>query len=932
MGVGLFPSRRIRAIVTGMTGQPTGTVTMLFSDVEGSTRALRQLGPERYAEALDLHRRLLRDAFEQHGGYEVDCEGDAFFVAFPRAESAVAAAVDAQQRLVDADWPNGQELRVRMGIHTGEPLAAPPKYVGLDVHQAARIMAAGHGGQVLLSRTTHDLVGAAFAVRELGEHRLKDLSAPKRLYQLLVEGLPSEFPALRTLGNRPTNLPVQPTPLIGRRRELAELTALLRTGAVRLVTLTGPGGTGKTRLALQTAANLVDEFEDGVFFVELAAITAAELVPTTVAQTLGLWEIPGEQLEATLQGYLAEKQVLLVLDNFEHLLTAAPMVRELLGSASRLRVLATSRASLHVSGEHDYSVPPLALGAMEGATDESPASEAVSLFYERARAVRRDFRLTVENRFVVAEICARLDGLPLAIELAAARVKVIPPEALLPRLQQRLQILTGGSRDLDKRQQTLRSTLDWSYDLLEGADRRLFAQLAVFAGGRTMDAVEAICGSEGELDLFECITSLVDKSLLQQQLDGPETRFVMLETIHEYARERLDASGETAELRRRHADYFALVANKAAEQLRGPDQQAWIDRLAAEQDNLRAALTYLIEEGEFTAAQGTAVALARFWETRGQFQEAREWFTAVLGDTDAASSRSRGQALFWAGRLALFSGAWERAATLLRSATEVASEVGDTVTLALALGKEAWVCVETGRGAEGLEQAGQAVALARKIGDAWTIAETLNDAGASCDRTDPERGLELMEESLAVRRALGDHVNIADSLNNVGYVQTCLGAYDLAEGALEEALEIARQVGDLRHLALIIGNLGNLSLFRDNREVAKSRYHENLRISRRIGDKRTSLEALRGLAAIAGTEGEIETAAALAGTVDALHVSFGGTPSRLEVMIDDRFIAPLRRTVGDGAWSRLSSPVAGVTLEQTIAWALGEQSSPGTRS
>jgi predicted ATPase/class 3 adenylate cyclase len=908
-----------------MAGQPTGTITMLFSDIEGSTRLLQRVGSQRYAEALGLHRRLLRDAFEQHGGYEVDYEGDAFFVAFPRAEDAVAAAAEAQRRLVGADWPSGEELRVRMGIHTGEPLAVPPKYVGLDVHEAARIMAAGHGGQVLLSRTTRDLAGNAFAVRELGEHRLKDLSAPKQLYQLLVEGLPSEFPALKTLGNRPTNLPVQPTPLIGRRRELAEVTAILCAEGVRLLTLTGPGGTGKTRLALQAAADLVDEFEDGVFFVELAPIAASELVPTTVAQTLGLRELPGEPLEATLQRYLAEKQVLLLLDNFEHLLSAAPMVRALLGAAPRLAVLATSRASLHVSGEHEYLVPPLGLETTADVAEEIDGNEAMTLFVERARAVKRDFRLTDENRPVVAEICARLDGLPLAIELAAARVKVIPPESLLPRLQQRLQILTGGSRDLEARQQTLRSALDWSYDLLEVADRTLFARLAVFAGGRTMDAIEAICGSE-ELGGFERITSLVDKSLLQQQLEGPEPRFVMLETIHEYARERLDASGETVGLRRRHADYFAGLAAKAEPYLRGPDQQTWIDRLAAEQDNLRAALTYLIDEREFTVAQSTAVALARFWETRGQFQEAHEWFAAVLGDTDAARSRSRGQALFWAGRLALFSGAWERAATLLRSAREVASEVGDAITLALALGKEAWVCVETGRGAEGLEQAGHAVALARQIGDAWTIAETLNDAGASCDRTDPERGLRLMEESLAVRKALGDRVNIADSLNNVGYVQTCLGAYDLAEGVLEEAFGIARQVGDLRHLALIIGNLGNVSLFRDDHEVAKSRYHENLRLSRRIGDKRTSLEALRGLAAIAGTEGEIETAAALAGTVDALHTSFGGTPSRLEVMIDARFIDPLRREVGDETWSRLSSHVAGVTLEQTIAWALGEQS------
>jgi predicted ATPase/class 3 adenylate cyclase len=907
--------------------QPIGTVTMLFSDIEGSTRLLQEFGRDLYAEALALHQHLLREAFERNGGYEVDHEGDAFFVVFPRAEDAVTAAVEAQRRLFEARWPKGQALRVRMGIHTGEPVVVPPKYVGMDVHQAARIMAAGHGGQVLLSPTTRELVGTAFAVRELGEHRLKDLAAPTRLYQLVAEGLPSEFPALRTLANRPTNLPIQPTSLVGRRRELGELTALLQTGPVRLVTLTGPGGTGKTRLALQAAANLIDEFEDGVFFVELAALTAPELVSTTVAQTLGLREVPGEALDATLQGYLAERQMLLVLDNFEHLLTAAPMVRELLATAPSLRVLATSRASLHLSGEQEYSVPPLTLGAQADGVAEFEPNEAVALFLERARAVRRDFRLTPENATVVAEICARLDGLPLAIELAAARVKMMTPEALLPRLQQRLQILTGGARDLEKRQQTLRSTLDWSYDLLEDADRALFGRLAVFAGGRTMDAVEAICGSGQELDLLESIASLVDKSLLQQ-VDGPQPRFVMLETIHEYARERLEEAGEADPLRRRHADYYAELASKAEEQLRGPGQHEWIEQLVAEQDNLRAALRFLIETRQFPTAQGVAAALALFWETRGQFQEAHDWFLEVLVEADAASSKSRGQALFWAGRLALFRAEWKQAAALLHEAAEVANELGDLTTLALALGKQAWVLVETGHGEEGIERAERALALARQTGDTWTIAETLNDAALSNDRTDPQRALELLEESLSARRALGDHLSVADSLNNLAYLQLCEGAYDSAEPLLEEGLAIARRIGDLRHIALLLGNLGNLSLFRGDVDVAQERYKECLRVSRRIGDTRVPLEALRGIGVIAGSVGDIETAAALSAAVDALHVSFGGTPSRGEVVMESRFIDPLRGSIAEADWNRYCSRGTGVTLEHALAWALGEQTNP----
>src|SRR3989440_6154928 len=487
---------------TAIRNLPTGTVTLLFTDIEGSTHLLQQLG-DRYAGVLAECRRLLRASFQEWNGHEVVTQGDAFFAAFARATDAVTASVEVQRALASHPWPEGVAVRVRMGLHTGEPTLTPEGYVGLDVHRAARIMSAGHGGQVLLSQTTCNLVEQDLTddvtLRDLGEYRLKDLGRPRRLFQLAISGLPDDFLPLKTLDVYPNNLPVQLTPFIGREQEVAVVCELLRRDDVRLLTLTGPGGTGKTRLGLQVAAELSDLFVDGVFFVNLAPISDSTLVVPAIAQALEMREGTGQPLLERLREELRQKQMLLLLDNFEQVVTASVQIVDVLVACPRLKMLLTSREVLHVQAEHEFPVPPLALPDPKRLPDLVMLSHnaAVALFLQRAQAVKPDFQLTNANARAIVEICVRLDGLPLAIELAAARMKLLPPQALLARLEQRLQVLTGMSRDVPARQQTLRNTIEWSYNLLDEQEQRLFRQLSVFVGGCTLEAVEAVHSAPG---------------------------------------------------------------------------------------------------------------------------------------------------------------------------------------------------------------------------------------------------------------------------------------------------------------------------------------------------------------------------------------------------------------------------------------------------
>ena len=663
-----------------MSSPPTGTVTFLFTDIEGSTK-LWERNAQAMQAALVRHDEILRGVTVEQEGHVFKTVGDAFCCAFTTATDALEAALSAQRTLNAEEWIETGPLRVRMALHTGATEERDGDYFGPPVNRVARLLSAAHGGQVLLSAATHEVVRdqlpAGAALMDLGEHRFKDLFRPERVFQLRAPDLALEFPPLRTLESRPNNLPLQPTPLVGREREVEEVAERIRSEEVRLLTLTGPAGTGKTRLALQAGGDLLEEFEDGVFFVALAAITDPELVPSTIAGPLGVKESAAQPLTETLKSFLQEKHLVLVLDNFEQVLEGARVVGELVSACPKLKVLVTSRTPLRLYGEQEYPVPPLALPDPKVLPPVKVLTqyEAVRLFVERAKAVKADFSVSNENAPALAEICARLDGLPLAIELAAARVRMLPPQKMLERLGDRLRLLKGGARDLPTRQQTLRGAIDWSYELLEEYEKTLFGRLSVFAGGRTLEAIETVCDPEGDLDALEGIESLLEKSLLRQE-EGPggEPRYVMLEIVHEYAREKLEESGEAEEARRRHAEFFLGLAEETETEMRGPEQATWLDRLEAEHDNLRGALSWALERGGPELGLHLAVAFWWFWEARGYFDEGRRWLEQALAKGSRASS-ARAKALDGVGWLAFNLGDIDRAVAAAEEGLKLRAQV-----------------------------------------------------------------------------------------------------------------------------------------------------------------------------------------------------------------------------------------------------------------
>jgi predicted ATPase/class 3 adenylate cyclase len=880
---------------------PTGTVTFLFTDIEGSTTVLQRLGDRRYAEVLAEHRRLLRDAFAEGNGQEVDTQGDAFLVAFPRARDALGAAVAAQQALVKHVWPEGASLRVRMGLHTGEPISETGGYVGLDVHRAARICSAGHGGQILLSDAVSGLAARdlppGVSLRDLGTHRLKDLKEPERLLQVVHPDLPADFPSLKSLNARPNNLPIQLTSFIGRAREIAEVKRLL--GTARLVTLTGSGGAGKTRLALQVAADVVDSYPYGVWLAEFAPIAEPALVPKIVASALSVPEQPGREMTETLVDAFGSKALLLILDNCEHLLAAcADLAAALLRTCPKVRILATSREGLGVPGETLWRVPSLSLPDVR----RLPTSEhlvlydAVRLFVDRAVAIAPGFALSSENAAAVAQICHRLDGIPLAIELAAARVKVLAVEQIATRLDDRFRLLTGGSRAVLPRQQTLRAAIDWSYHLLTEPERVLFRRLSVFAGGWTLEAAESVSAGGGveSTRILDLLTSLVDKSLVLAETQRGEARYRLLETVRQFGMDKLEESGEADDARTRHRDWYLDLAEQADREQGGPRsapsagmmKPLWIERLETEHDNLRSALEWSKAEKDGAEAGLRLVgALQGFWFRRGHWREAAEWLDGALARSREAQPSVRPRALLGATHFA-----WRR---------------GDYV-LATTLGE-------------------QGVVLCLELGDKEARASFLTFLSVvAIHQGNYDRARTLCEEALSLGRGLGNKAIIGRQLAHLGIVVQFEGDYERAIALQRESLALFREVGNDWDTAFVLRNLGKVALHQSDCGRAAVYFAESLILCREMGDRWLSEECLEGFAGVASATGHYERAARLIGAAVELREILGWQPSPPTQADYDKCSALTRAALGNAAFSAAWAEGRAMTLEQAIEYALAE--------
>jgi predicted ATPase/class 3 adenylate cyclase len=952
------------------TPLPTGTVTFLFTDIEGSTRLWEQ-----YPAAMDLalarHDALAADLIRQYGGTLVKHrgEGDSLFAVFPRAMDAVGAAAELQQALVAESWPDAVPLHVRIALQTGDAVVRDGDYFGPAVNRCARLRAAAHGGQVLLSAATQELVRdqlpEGVRLRDLGECRLRDLARPEHLFQLLAPDLPGDFPPLQSLAARPNNLPLQPTPLLGREREAAAVRDLLRRLDVRLVTLTGPGGTGKTRLGLQVAADLLDEFPDGVFFVDLAPIRDPDLVATTIAQVLGVQAgepRPGREADSgggrspgggqplleALKAYLREKQLLLLMDNFEQVIAAAPAAAELLSSGRGLKVLVTSREVLRLRGEQEYPVPPLPVPDLKRLPPLETLSQyaAVALFLQRAVSARPDFTVTNVNAPAVAEICARLEGLPLAIELAAVRVKLFAPEALLSRLGSRLRVLTGGARDLPARQQTLRDAIGWSYDLLDESEQRLFRRLCAFVGGCTLEAAEGVCADpvvssqppvvsedEGLPSLttaycllptdpvLEGIGSLVDKSLLRQEEGaGGEVRFRMLETIREYGLERLEVSGEADAIRTQHAAFFLALAEQAEQGSLG------LDRLEREHDNLRAALAWSEAAGQSEAGLRLGGALWRFWAMRGYEGEGREHLAGLLALPVAqACTAARAKALRGAGHLAYDQGDNGAARGLFEEALAIFRELGDQEGIANSLHVLGYIARDRGENGAARALFEEALAIFRELDDEGNIAWSLYSLGFLVqDQGNDGAARVLFEKALTICRERENKESTDWWTMLHGHLLLELGDYAGARSRYEEGLALRRARGDTYVIGWALLQLGNAAWLQGEPVVTQSHAVEALGLFQAMGHTASILDALESLAEAALAQGRKVRSARLLGAVAALRDALGQPGPGWWHRPRARIAEAAHAALGDERFAAAWAAGRALSLEEAMAFALDE--------
>jgi predicted ATPase/class 3 adenylate cyclase len=920
------------ADLRGRMAAATSQVTLLFTDIEGST-ALWERDEARMSQALALHDALARSSVESHGGDVVKKTGDGILAVFDDARAALTATLELQRGLHDSLLSAGAPLRVRCGLHRGVVEHRDGDYFGSTVNRAARIMSAAHGGQILLSEAVADSVRdrlpAQVWLRDLGRIRLRDLSTPECVYQAAHPQLRVEFPALRSLETTPNNFPLQPTTFVGRDKELAELKLLF--AATRLLTLAGAGGCGKTRLGLQLAADSLESFPDGAWLVELAPLSDPGLVPRTVATVLGLEEQPGQAITATLVEHLEDKRVLMVLDNCEHLLHACAVLSDLLmRRCPHLTILASSREALGIAGEQSYRVPSLSLP--DPKEIHTPASvapfEALQLFVDRCLNVRPDFRVTRENAATVVSICHRLDGIPLALELAAARVRSLSVEEINHRLDHRFRLLTGGSRTALPRQQTLRSLIDWSYDLLLDPEKVLLQRLSVFAGGWTLEAAERICAGDHVEDgrVLDLLTSLIDKSLVAVEEDDGHVRYRLLETVRQYARERLVESEDAEAIRQRHRDYFLCLVEAADEKLLGAEQAGWLQRLEEEHDNLRSALEW--SHGESRSQEGLRLcrAMHRFWFTRGYVAEGRQWCARILAkDAPVPPTLAYAKALNAAGSLAFHETDYPGARILLEQSLVISRSLNDRRGVALVLNNLGGLAIEQGDHPAARRLYEESLALLRELGDRPIVAGVVgNLAMVAHECGDLDAARTLAEESLAMSRALGDQGRVADALNTLANVVCDLGDFTMASALAQESLAIGRELGDRDCIATSQRNLALVAFLRGKLDEAHSLYRETLAIRVELGDRLGIARALEGGAALAAARADSLAAARTWGAAERLREEIGSPIAPNERLRNDRFATAARTNLCDErAFGRAWKEGRKLALNEAIELAFG---------
>jgi len=941
-----------------MNPLPTGTVTFLFTDIEGST-SLAQQYPEVLPDLLARHHAILREAIQAHNGNIFRVSGDAFVAAFSTAVEALLAALDAQHRLYREGW-DPVPILVRMGIHTGRAQAVASEdpgdgYAGyLTLTLGQRVMSAAHGGQVLLSSATRELLRGELpenvSLREMGAQRLKGLLNAVQLWQVLAPDLPSEFLPLQTLDVLPNNLPVQLNSFVGRERQVAEVKALLTEAPnprnpARLFTLTGPGGAGKTRLSLQVAAEALEDFKDGAWYVELAPIEDSELVPQAITRVFRVSEGPGKPIREALKDYLREKELLLLLDNFEQVMPAAPLVKELLTTAPRVKVLVTSRELLRITGEREYPVPlmripdPQQLPPFEQLTQY----EAVQLFIDRAQALKADFAVNQENAPAVAEICCRLDGLPLAIELTAARVRLLTPQKMLAQLNNQLKFLTSSMRDLPERQQTLRAAIDWSYDLLAPQEQTLFRRLAVFAGGATLEGAEAVGNADGTLDVFGGIESLVDKSLLKQSEQGGEPRFKMLGVIREYAREKLVGAGELASVNDRLLDFYIPYGEKTDDLLYNGGDWTWLEQVEAEIDNLRAALDWGLDQDP---ERGIALAsnLAIFWAYRGHLTEGRSrlrasWARlAALPDVEGEAERRRRTTLTHAlnsmGLTALLQGDVQEARKILEESVEQWRRSGDRRSLALALallGLVGFFLDDTQAAQTVLEES---IDLARGLGNLNILCTSLSYLGGVVFRLsgDFSAARAAFEEGVRLSRELGDKQRLADTLLNYGRIAYLAGEYGIARRQFQESMTLFEEIANVQFMNMSRSGLAEVTWREGDTDRAILLYQETLIVWRGLGNRGAVARILECLAfaiaqrARAGLGDQpvmdFSKAAQLLGAAETLRTDSDAPMTGDEHAEYEREVAALRGDMDKESFEESWEIGRKLTMEQAIQAAL----------